>query len=136
MNTSLKTIIVEDEPQGREYLISLINNFCPTLEIIDICPNAKFAIDSISKNSHDIVLLDIEMPGGNGFEVLEKIKNRNFSVIFITAYDEYALKAIKFSAIDYLLKPINKDELISAIQRCNVASEKENMRITNLLQER
>jgi len=136
MNDKLKTIIVEDEKEGRDYLISIINNFCPSLTIVDVCSNANEAILSISEKAPDLVLMDIEMPGGNGFEVLGKIENRNFNIIFITAYDEYALKAIKFSAIDYLLKPIDKEELLAAIQRCNLVSKRDNMRITNLVQEK
>jgi len=113
----IKAIIVDDEKKGRDLLEILLKENCPNVNIIDKVSSAEDAFFSIIEKKPDLVFLDIEMPGGTGFDLLEKFDNINFSIIFVTAYDKYALKAFKFSAIDYLLKPVDEEELKAAVQK-------------------
>lgn len=113
----LKAIIVDDEPYCCELLAAMVESDCPEVEVAVICNNAKDALTAIRQQSPDLVFLDVEMPKMNGFEMLEQLLSINFHLIFTTSYDQYALKAIRFSAIDYLLKPIDRGELKSAVEK-------------------
>lgn len=113
---NLKAIIVDDEPYCCEALAILLEDNSE-VEIVSICHNAVDALNAIKKYSPDLVFLDVEMPKMNGFEMLEQLPKVNFEIIFTTSYDQYALKAIRFSAIDYLLKPVDNDDLQRAIQK-------------------
>jgi len=114
----IKAIIVDDEKRGRETLQNLVAKYTSNVEIIDMAESAKDGIDLINKIKPDLVFLDIEMPHGSGFDLLESFKGDiNFEVIFTTAFDQYAIQAIKFAALDYLLKPIDIEELQEAIKR-------------------
>ncbi|UII23993.1 LytR/AlgR family response regulator transcription factor [Fulvivirga ligni] len=113
----LKTIIVEDEPHGRETLKNLLTEYCEDVTIAALCGTVVEGIEAIDKEQPDLVFLDIELHTGNGFEVLEQVKKLNFEVVFTTAYEDYAIKAIKFSALDYLLKPIDISELKEAVEK-------------------
>lgn len=113
----LKAIIVDDEPYCCEILAAMLESECPEVEITGICQNANDALTAIRQSSPDLVFLDVEMPKMNGFEMLEQLPSINFHLIFTTSYDQYALKAIRFSAIDYLLKPIDREELKKAVQK-------------------
>ncbi|MDO8999209.1 MAG: LytTR family DNA-binding domain-containing protein [Bacteroidota bacterium] len=113
----IKALIVDDEEKSRVTLNSLLTMYCPTVEVIDLCDSVNSALISIANQKPDLVFLDVEMPFHNGFTLLEKIKNPKFEVIFTTAYDHYAIKAIKYSALDYLLKPIDSDDLKAAIAK-------------------
>lgn len=113
----LKAIIIDDEPYCCEILAAMLESDCPEVEIVNICNNGYDALAAIKKYSPDIVFLDVEMPKMNGFEMLEQLPSINFHLIFTTSYDQYALKAIRFSAIDYLLKPIDREELKKAVQK-------------------
>ncbi len=113
----IKAIIVDDEEKSRVTLKNLVTLYCPNVVVLELCDSVSSAILAIDKEMPDLVFLDIEMPFHNGFTLLEKIKNPTFEVIFTTAYDHYAIKAIKFSAMDYLLKPIDSDELKSAVNK-------------------
>ena len=113
----LKAIIVDDEPYCCEILAAMLNSDCPEVDIISVNSNAKDSLTAIQKYSPDLVFLDVEMPRMNGFEMLEQLPAINFHLIFTTSYDQYALKAIRFSAIDYLLKPIDREELKKAVQK-------------------
>lgn len=113
----IKAILVDDEVHGLDTLGILLADFCPEVQVIDRCSSAKKALESINKTKPDLVFLDIEMPIMNGFELLEQFEEIPFSVIFTTSYDQYAIKAIRFSALDYLLKPVDPKELISAIHK-------------------
>jgi two-component system LytT family response regulator len=114
--TVLRTIIVEDELGGRNALKAILKNF-EEITLIGEASNAIEAKELISELKPDLLLLDIEMPFKNGFDLLSDIPDRTFDVIFTTAYNSYAIKAIKFSAIDYLLKPVDPEELADAIAR-------------------
>jgi two-component system LytT family response regulator len=113
----IKTIIVDDEEKSRVTLNNLLVKHCPGIVVVDQCQSVAEVVKSISKNSPDLIFLDIEMPFENGFTLLEKIKNPSFRVIFTTAYDQYAIRAIKYSALDYLLKPVDVDDLKIAVEK-------------------
>jgi len=113
----IRAIIVDDELGSRESLSKMIEKNCKNIQIVGKADSMLSAFEVITNNEPDLVFLDIEMPNGNAFDLLEKFKEINFNIIFVTAYDHYAIKAIKFSAIDYILKPIDPEELIKAISR-------------------
>jgi two-component system, LytTR family, response regulator len=113
----LKAIIVDDESYCCEILAAMLESDCPEVVLTAVCNNAKDALAAIRHHSPDLVFLDVEMPKMNGFEMLEQLPAINFHLIFTTSYDQYALKAIRFSAIDYLLKPIDREELKKAVQK-------------------
>ncbi len=113
----IKTIIVDDEPYCCETLEIMIGKFCPELTIEAILHSGAEAIEALAQFSPQLVFLDIEMPYMNGFEFLEKVHSINFGLVFTTSYDQYAIKAIRFSALDYLLKPIDREELITAVAK-------------------
>ncbi len=109
--------IIDDEPDCCSSLAILLGQFCPGIQVIDICYSARAALQSIQQKPPHILFLDIEMPHMNGFELLEKLPAINFQLIFTTSYDQYAIKAIRFSALDYLLKPIDREELQKAVEK-------------------
>lgn len=113
----IKAIIIDDEVHCLETLSLLLKEFCPEVQLIQQCRSAKKGLEAIEKHKPDLVFLDIEMPAMNGFELLEQFTEIPFAVIFTTSYDQYAIKAIRFSALDYLLKPIDPHELISAVKK-------------------
>jgi two-component system, LytTR family, response regulator len=113
----IKAIIIDDEVHCIDTLSILLADYCPEVEIMDKCMSAKRGLEAIEEVNPDLVFLDIEMPIMNGFELLEQFKQIPFSVIFTTSYDQYAIKAIRFSALDYLLKPIDPKELIAAVHK-------------------
>ncbi|WP_196885630.1 LytR/AlgR family response regulator transcription factor [Aureivirga sp. CE67] len=112
----LRIVIVDDEKDALEALEWKLNRYIDDVSVTK-CNTAQNAIETINNQKPDLVFLDIEMPEMNGFTLLEKLEYRNFKLIFNTAYSEFALKAIKVSAIDYLLKPVDKDELIEAVEK-------------------
>jgi two-component system LytT family response regulator len=113
----INAIIVDDEPDCCESLATLLERYCPEVKILDICYSADAAFQSIKEQNPQILFLDIEMPFMNGFQLLEKLGDINFELIFTTSYDQYAIKAIRFSALEYLLKPIDLDELQQAVKK-------------------
>jgi two-component system LytT family response regulator len=113
----MKAILIDDEIDSLESLKLDIEAYCPDLEILDICSDPRAGLKSIQKSDPDVVFLDIEMPHMNGFELLESMTTIDFDVIFVTAYDEFAVKAFDFNAADYLLKPVMKAKLIQAVQK-------------------
>lgn len=120
----IKAVIVDDEPNCCEILATLLERYCPQVKVADICYSGEMAIASIIDVNPDIVFLDIEMPNMNGFELLEKLQSVNFKLIFTTSYDQYAIKAIRFSALDYLLKPIDREELQNAVKKAMQSLER------------
>src|SRR5450631_2637720 len=113
----IKAIIIDDEPYCCEALEMMIGKFCPEITVAAVLYSGADAIETLVQFSPQLVFLDIEMPYMNGFEFLEKVGSVNFGLIFTTSYDQYAIKAIKFSALDYLLKPIDREELKKAVQK-------------------
>lgn len=113
----MRAIIIDDEKHSTEILQMLIETECPEVELVGIEHDPNQAIQLINRKEPEILFLDIEMPGMNGFELLQSLENNQPHVIFTTAYDEFALKAFRVGAIDYLLKPISKEELTEAVGR-------------------
>ncbi len=113
----IKAILIDDEVHCLDTLNILLNDYCPGVQVVDQCMSGKKALEAIEKLKPDLVFLDIEMPAMNGFEMLEQFFEISFAVIFTTSYDQYAIKAIRFSALDYLLKPIDPNELVSAVKK-------------------
>lgn len=113
----LKAIIVDDEGKARRILERFIIEYCPQIEIVAMAEDVPQAVKAIQKTNPDVVFLDIEMPGYNGFQLLEFFETIDFEIIFTTAYSEFALRAFQVSAIDYLLKPIQIDQLTQAVQK-------------------
>lgn len=123
----IKAIIVDDELGARESLSKMLEKNCSSVQIVAKADSMLSAYEAIINLHPDLVFLDIEMPNGNAFDLLEKIKEIDFDIIFTTAYDHYAIKAIKFSAIDYILKPIDPEELLQAVKRYEEKSGQKNM---------
>ena len=113
----MKAIIVEDEIRSAKLLENLLRDYCPDVQLIGSASSVDAGFHLVQNNAIDIVFLDIEMQKESGFDLLNKFENINFEIIFTTAFEHYALKAIKFSAIDYLLKPIDIEELKAAISK-------------------
>jgi len=114
----IKTIIIDDEYNAREFLEKLLTRYFPNkFLILAKCENVDDAVLAIEKFNPELVFLDVQMPNKNGFELFKELKDINFEVIFTTAHSEFALKAIKFSALDYLLKPINYIDLLDTIKK-------------------
>jgi two-component system LytT family response regulator len=131
----MKAIIIDDEPDAIKSLSIMITDFCQNIEIIGTANSALAGIKQINKLSPELVFLDVEMPDGTGFDLLDSIPNRNFQLIFTTAYEHYAIRAIRTHAIDYLMKPIDIDELIKAETNINEnAHLNSSARNTNLVQ--
>lgn len=138
----MKAIIIDDEKRARVTLQLLLKEYCPNITVVAECENIPEGVKAIRKHDPDLVLLDIEMPGHSGLELIDFFDENdiNFSIIFTTAYNEYAIQAFKFSAIDYLLKPINPEQLVNAIKRLekqkqkleNFSTLKENLQQENL----
>lgn len=112
-----RTIIIDDEEDARNTLSAFIRQYCPKIEVVAEGTGVQDGYRKIMAHEPELVLLDIQMEDGTGFDLLEKIRNPKFQVIFCTAFDEFAIRAFKYSAIDYLLKPIDPDELIEAVSK-------------------
>lgn len=126
----LKAIIIDDEAKARRILDSFITEYCPQVMIAGVAEDVVQGVKLIQKESPDIVFLDIEMPGYNGFQLLEFFDEINFEIIFVTAYSEFALKAFQVSAVDYLLKPVQIEQLVKAVEKA------EKIRGNSLIKER
>ena len=113
----VKAIVVDDEQPSRDALATYITDYCPAVEVVARCDSVKSAYDSIMQLHPHLIFLDIEMPNGNGFDLLQLFKSPDFKIIFVTAYSQYAVNAFRFSATDYLLKPVKIDELVDAVNK-------------------
>ena len=113
----LKAIIIDDEPPCVDALFLDLDRYCPEVEVIAKCIGSKEGLKAIKDNKPDLVFLDIEMPWMNGFELIEMLDEVNFDIVFTTAYDQFAVRAFRISAVDYLLKPIDKDDLVAAVDK-------------------
>jgi two-component system, LytTR family, response regulator len=113
----ISAVLIDDEPKNNAILEKMLAGFCPEVMIAGKADNSREGIDIIRKVKPDLVFLDIEMPYGNAFDLLDRLKPFTFDVIFVTAFDNYTLKAFKYSALDYLLKPVDIEELKAAVER-------------------
>lgn len=132
---NLKAIIVDDENHSRETLKNLLEEFCSDVEVLASISTVRDAVKEIPLLKPDLVFLDIELQSGTGFDILAQLGEINFEVVFTTAFDQYAVKAIKFSSLDYLLKPIDLEELQSAVEKARKIKNKEsyNEQLVSLL---
>ena len=117
MNMKLRAVIIEDEQKARRILSTLLKENCPDIEVCEQAEDLPNGVKAIVKHQPDVVFLDIELPGFSGFEIKDFIEEINFEIIFTTAYSEYALKAFELSALDYLLKPIQIEQLIKSVEK-------------------
>lgn len=126
----LKAVIVDDEMPSAKSLHNLLSKYCPQVEIVGMADGVCSGLDMIQELHPDVVFLDIQMKDGTGFDLLERLPEVRFKLIFTTSYDQYAVKAFKYSALDYLLKPINPEELILSVARLS-----EQVRISEIEQQ-
>ena len=124
----LRTIVIDDEKLSREVICNYLKEYCTDIDVVATASSVKTAWKTIKKYNPDFIFLDIEMADGKGFDLLTMFEKISFKVIFVTAYSEYAVKAFRFSAVDYLLKPVKIDELISAVEKIR----KLNDQVTNI----
>jgi two-component system, LytTR family, response regulator len=131
----IKAIIVDDEPHNIENLQMMLGKWCADIQIVGSASTADEAISIINRLHPDLVFLDIQMPGKSGFDVLKESVPIHFEVIFITAYDQYGIQAIKFSALDYLLKPVEVAELQLAVEKAKIklTARQKNLNAENLI---
>lgn len=113
----MRAILVDDEPNGIRTLKKMLELNCPEVEVTATCSNVNSAKQKLEETSPDLVFLDVQMPGKSGLDLLKEIVERNFEVIFVTAHNEYMMQAFQFSAVDYLMKPVDEDRLVEAVQR-------------------
>ncbi len=132
----LNTVIVEDEPKNTILLKKMLELYCPQINVCGEANSVESAVSVIAKSNPDLVFLDIEISGGNAFHVLDILQPIKFDIIFVTAYDSYLLKAIRYSALDYLFKPINIKELITAVNKSteNIYTQKKALQLESLIQ--
>lgn len=132
-----KAVIVDDEKDAIEAIKLILHEHCTDITVVGTAQSVKDGVKVINDTNPEIVFLDIEMPPGNGFDILEQIPNRQFNVIFVTAYNQYAIKAFKYSAVDYILKPIDINDLINGVNKLKsiqVSQDKVEEKINLLLQ--
>lgn len=113
----IRAILIDDEQSGLNTLQKLLQEYCPQVKVLAACDNASSALEKINQLDPQLVFLDISMPDKNGFELLSELKDKTFEIIFVTAHQDYMLQAFRYSAVDYLMKPVDEDKLIDAVQR-------------------
>lgn len=113
----IRCILIDDERNALEMMEWLLKTYCPQVDIVDLCNSAQQGIEAIHAHKPDVIFLDIEMPRMNGFDMLEQFDKLFFDVVFCTAYDQFAIKAFKYSALNYLLKPVDPDDLKATVAR-------------------
>lgn len=118
----IRAILVDDEESARDVLANLLQRFCPVVDLMDKCEDLPKAAESIKKHKPDLVFLDIEMPNYAGYEITKFFEVIDFDIVFVTAYDQYAVRAFEMAAIDYLLKPIDIPRLQTAISRVKLSN--------------
>jgi two-component system, LytTR family, response regulator len=131
----ITAIIIDDEAKGRLALREKLLAYCPQIKLVAEAANGQEAILLIQQHKPQLIFLDIEMPRMNGFEMLNELPEKNFHIIFTTAYDQYAIKAIKYAAFDYLLKPIDIEELKAALSKVDAAESNQTKKQVELLQQ-
>ncbi len=116
-SSQISCVLVDDEENATKVLSKFLASYCPDVDVVEVAHSMDKGIAAIEKHNPQLVFLDIEMPMGTGFDLLEKLGDRKFHVVFVTAYDHYAIQAIKNQAIDYILKPVDIDDLVAAVEK-------------------
>ncbi len=131
----IKSIIIDDETNNQELISNLLNSYTENIQVVAIADSVETAYHAIIEHQPDLIFLDIQMPDGTGFDLLKKFDKINFKVIFVTAHQEYAIEAFKYSAIDYLLKPLSPANLILAVKKVeeSISGEEINLKLKTLL---
>lgn len=131
----MEAIIIDDEQYNIVNLRSLLQKYCPEVKVIATAQNAIDGKEAIQRKNPQLIFLDIQMPGQNGFDLLRSLQDFSFELIFVTAFDQYGIQAVKFAAIDYLLKPVSISELCEAVARASkkIKEKQQNMHLENLL---
>jgi two-component system LytT family response regulator len=132
-STSIKSLIIDDEKHCCESLRWQLEKYCPEVEVTDVCYNAGQGLQKIDQLKPQLIFLDVEMPAMNGFEMLASLSEIPFAIIFTTAFDKYAIRAIKFGALDYLVKPIDKDDLKLAVDSFLKTNHRDSLKQLNAL---
>lgn len=122
----IRCIIVEDEQKSRELLKALLSRYCPNVMVYGEAGNVETAAQLVKEHKPDLVFLDVEMPDGSGFRLLNKFENHDFAVVFTTAFEQFAIQAIRSKAVDYLLKPIVPEELVAAVEKAERVKQQKN----------
>jgi two-component system LytT family response regulator len=123
----IRTVLIDDETDSIRVLQKLLETYCPQIEVVGTAEGVETGLEVIQATRPDLLLLDIEMTQGNAFDLLNQLRPLTFQVIFVTAFDNYAIRAFKYSAVDYLLKPVDIDELVSAVRRVAERSQQRNI---------
>ena len=129
----IKALIIDDEKHCADNLQWQLKQYCPNVEVLAVCNNAEKGLKQIQTQQPQLIFLDIDMPGKSGFEMLEALTEINFDIIFTTAFNQYAIRAIKFGALDYLIKPIDKDELQPAVDKVLKRTQRDSLKQLNAL---
>jgi two-component system, LytTR family, response regulator len=129
----LRTVVIDDEQDAIDFLCGALKQYCPDTQVVGCATNVQDGLRVIALRQPDVVFLDITMPSGSGFDLLNQIPDRNFEVIFVTAYNEHAIRAFRYSAIDYLLKPVDIAELVMAVNKVNKTLNRANLNMMNVL---
>jgi two-component system LytT family response regulator len=129
----IRALIIDDEAKARQGLRLELERYCPEVEVLALCESPEVGLEKINELHPDLIFLDVQMPKMTGFDLLEKLPEIHFEVIFVTAYDRYAIKAIKFSALDYLLKPIDVDELVTSVEKISKKQRNKSVQYQSLL---
>ena len=119
----IRSVVIDDEVQSRNTLKEYVHEYCPEVDLLAEAGSVAKGVETIKKYNPDLVFLDVELPDGTGFDILGKINDISFKVIFISAYDRYAVRAFKFSAVDYLLKPFQPEDLVQAVSKTRLIHE-------------
>ncbi|HXB33130.1 MAG TPA: LytTR family DNA-binding domain-containing protein [Puia sp.] len=123
----IRTVLIDDETDSIRVLQKLLETYCPQIEVVGTAEGVETGLEVIQATRPDLLLLDIEMTQGNAFDLLNQLRPLTFQVIFVTAFDNYAIRAFKYSAVDYLLKPVDIDELVSAVRKVTERSQQRNI---------
>ncbi len=123
----IRTVVLDDEPLARDAIMALLEKYCPEIEVIGVAGDIESGVRFIRQNRPELLILDIHLMDGTSFDLLERLDKEQYKIIFITAYEEYAITAFKFSAMDYILKPVNPDELIAAVEKVQDSLDRESL---------
>ena len=125
----IKALVIDDEQNGRNTLIGMLNSHCPEIEVIGQANSVKTGVELVNELQPNLIFLDIEMPDGTGFDLLSQLNSLDLEVVFVTAFEKYAVRAFQFSAIDYILKPINPALLKTAVEKAKKAKSVDELRL-------